>query len=50
MRIAKSVHGNIRFRMECRPAFDYAREIHEVLLDPGGRDVVFEVPFSYKLD
>ena len=26
VRIAKAIRGPVRFRMECRPAFDYARE------------------------
>ncbi len=30
VRIAKAIRGPIRFRMECRPAFDYARQTHEV--------------------
>jgi GH15 family glucan-1,4-alpha-glucosidase len=30
VRIAKTIRGPIRFRMECRPAFDYARQTHEV--------------------
>src|SRR4051794_13251411 len=25
VRIAKAINGSLRFRMECRPAFDYAR-------------------------
>jgi GH15 family glucan-1,4-alpha-glucosidase len=28
VRIARAVRGPIRFRMECRPAFDFARESH----------------------
>lgn len=31
-----TVRGNIRFRMECRPAFNYARDKHEVALISGG--------------
>ena len=30
IRIAKAIRGAIPFRMECRPAFDYARQPHEV--------------------
>src|SRR4051812_770922 len=30
IRIAKSIRGAIPFRMECRPAFDYARQAHEL--------------------
>jgi GH15 family glucan-1,4-alpha-glucosidase len=44
IRIAKAVHGNIRYRMECRPAFDYARQPHTVELDPNGRNAVFRTP------
>lgn len=30
VRRVKVVHGKMRFRMECRPAFDYARARHEL--------------------
>src|SRR5512146_2940632 len=30
VRIARAVRGSVRFRMECRPAFDYARLPHEL--------------------
>ena len=36
--------ARIRFRMECRPAFDYARQPHEVHLDHDGRDAIFASP------
>ncbi len=39
VRIAKAVREDVRFRFECRPAFDYARGTHEVRRE-GGR-VVF---------
>jgi len=41
VRIAKSIHGKVAFRMECRPAFDYARQPHEVTLDPDGFSAIF---------
>jgi GH15 family glucan-1,4-alpha-glucosidase len=41
VRIAKAIRGPIHFRMECRPAFDYARAAHELHIDAGGRDAVF---------
>src|SRR5215469_76683 len=30
VRIARAIRGPLRFRMECRPAFDYARQKHEL--------------------
>ncbi len=37
VRRVTAVRGSMRFRMECRPAFDYARAPHEVLLqEPNG--------------
>lgn len=36
VRRAKSVHGEIHFRMVCQPAFDYARAEHRVELIDGG--------------
>jgi len=42
VRIAKSVRGAVRFRMECRPAFDYAQRPHEIHLSPDGRSAIFE--------
>jgi GH15 family glucan-1,4-alpha-glucosidase len=44
IRIAKAVHGNIRYRMECRPAFDYARQPHTVEFHSKNRDVIFRTP------
>jgi len=41
VRIARAVRGPVRFRMECRPAFDYARAAHNLSLVAGGRTVVF---------
>jgi GH15 family glucan-1,4-alpha-glucosidase len=44
VRIAKAIHGTVSFRMECRPAFDYARQRHEVELSPDGASALFSVP------
>jgi GH15 family glucan-1,4-alpha-glucosidase len=41
IRIARAVRGPIRFRMECRPAFDYARQPHEVEIGGDGAHAVF---------
>jgi GH15 family glucan-1,4-alpha-glucosidase len=41
VRIAKAVRGPVKFRMECRPAFDYARQKHEVDLHSDGECAVF---------
>jgi len=37
-----AVRGEMRFRLECRPRFDYARQVHEVELYEGG--AVFNTP------
>jgi GH15 family glucan-1,4-alpha-glucosidase len=42
VRMAKSVRGTVRFRMECSPAFDYARRPHTIELSSDGRSAVFE--------
>jgi GH15 family glucan-1,4-alpha-glucosidase len=42
VRIVKGIRGPIPFRMECRPAFDYARQGHGV--EPGDGRVVFAGP------
>jgi GH15 family glucan-1,4-alpha-glucosidase len=44
IRIAKSIRGAIPFRMECRPAFDYARQPHEIHLHGDGRAAIFASP------
>jgi GH15 family glucan-1,4-alpha-glucosidase len=44
VRMAKAIRGTIRFRAECRPAFDYARQPHEVDLAHGGNVAVFSAP------
>jgi GH15 family glucan-1,4-alpha-glucosidase len=36
VRRVKVVHGCMPFRMECRPAFDYARAAHQTALDKHG--------------
>ncbi len=41
VRIARAVRGPVRFRMECFPAFDYARAAHTTSMVAGGRTVVF---------
>jgi GH15 family glucan-1,4-alpha-glucosidase len=40
VRVAHGIRGSVRFRLECRPAFDFARRPHTVALDPRG--AVFE--------
>jgi GH15 family glucan-1,4-alpha-glucosidase len=40
VRIARSVRGSVRFRLECHPAFDYARKTHTIDFDTRG--AVFE--------
>jgi GH15 family glucan-1,4-alpha-glucosidase len=44
IRIAKAIRGPFRFRMECRPAFDYARQEHQVELGPDGASALFSGP------
>ncbi len=39
VRVVRAVRGSVRFRLECRPAFDYARRPHQVALQ--GRGAVF---------
>lgn len=36
VRQVRVVRGHMKFRMRCRPAFDYARAAHQVELVPGG--------------
>ena len=36
VRIARAVRGAVRFRLSCRPALDFARQSHRVILDPRG--------------
>jgi GH15 family glucan-1,4-alpha-glucosidase len=44
VRIVKAIRGPVRFRMECRPAFDYARQAHEIHLCTGGKSAIFTSP------
>ena len=39
VRVVRAVRGSVRFPLECRPAFDYARCPHQVALE--GRGAVF---------
>jgi len=41
VRIAKAIRGPIQFRLECRPAFDYARMPHELHIDSEGLNAIF---------
>jgi GH15 family glucan-1,4-alpha-glucosidase len=43
VRIAKSIRARIPFRMVCSPAFDYARQPHEIEMGPDGRSALFHV-------
>src|SRR5262245_16774874 len=42
VRVVRAVRGAVRFRLECQPAFDYARQPHQITLE--GRGAVFEAP------
>jgi GH15 family glucan-1,4-alpha-glucosidase len=42
IRIVRVVRGSVRFRLECLPAFNFAREPHQVTVDTRG--AVFEAP------
>ena len=44
VRMVRAIRGPMRFRLECRPAFDYARQRHEVDLTPDGRVALFSTP------
>jgi len=44
IRIARAIRGEARFRMVCRPAFDYARERADVRLNEDGLGAVFSSP------
>jgi GH15 family glucan-1,4-alpha-glucosidase len=41
IRIARAVRGPFRFRMECRPAFDYARQKHKIEMAPDACAMIF---------
>ncbi|PHN01725.1 glycoside hydrolase family 15 protein [Flavilitoribacter nigricans] len=36
IRIVKGIHGKVKMKMTCRPAFDYARATHEVSINDKG--------------
>ncbi|RUL89249.1 glycoside hydrolase family 15 protein [Tautonia sociabilis] len=42
VRVVRAIRGSVRFRLDCHPAFNFAREAHTVRLDPRG--AVFEAP------
>jgi len=44
IRMAKAIRGPFRFRMECRPAFDYARQGHQLEVGPDGNSALFSAP------
>jgi GH15 family glucan-1,4-alpha-glucosidase len=44
VRIAKAIRGPVSFRMECRPAFDYARQPHQVQLSGDRLAALFSTP------
>ncbi len=46
VRIAHAVRGTVNFRLECFPAFDFARQGHELVTEKRG--AVFEVPSLMK--
>ena len=41
VRIARAIRGPVRFRLDCEPAFDYARQAHNVHLDGDGLNAIF---------
>ena len=46
VRIAKAIRGPLRFRVECRPAFDYARQKHEIEISQDGKCALFSAGSS----
>jgi GH15 family glucan-1,4-alpha-glucosidase len=36
VRVARAVRGEVEFRLDCRPAIDFARRPHRIVLDPRG--------------
>jgi GH15 family glucan-1,4-alpha-glucosidase len=40
IRVVRGIRGAVQFRMECRPAFDFGRRPHKVVLD--GRGAIFD--------
>ena len=48
VRVVRAVRGTVRFRLECQPAFDFARRPHQVVLE--GRGAVFTAgPMQFAL-
>jgi GH15 family glucan-1,4-alpha-glucosidase len=46
--VVRAVRGTVRFRLECQPAFDFARRPHQVVLE--GRGAVFTAgPMKFAL-
>lgn len=44
VRIARAIRGPVAFRMRCAPAFDYARQPHDITLGEDGMSAVFSTP------
>ena len=44
VRMVKAIRGSVSFRLECRPAFDYARQPHSVEMADGDRVAIFSGP------
>ncbi|MCH8333237.1 glycoside hydrolase family 15 protein [Candidatus Sumerlaeota bacterium] len=42
VRIVRAVRGEVHFMMECQPAFDFARQPHQIVFDHRG--AIFEAP------
>lgn len=42
LRVARSARGTLRFRLVCKPAFNYARDAHEMKITPEG--ALFDSP------
>ena len=36
VRRVRAIHGKVRLKVECFPAFNYARDSHETVITPGG--------------
>jgi GH15 family glucan-1,4-alpha-glucosidase len=48
VRVVRAVRGTVCFRLECQPAFDFARRLHQVILE--GRGAVFAAgPMKFAL-
>ena len=44
VRIVKAIRGPARFRAVCRPAFDYARQAHEIMMGADSSSALFDAP------